>query len=429
MVITSRLQLLGIVSVWIIVLGGAVLYLTNSEKKTISLGAGNSDSETFELATAIAAVLNGKSERFVIDVFETGGAAENLRLLSTGKIDLATTQADATMPDNVVGVAKLYHDAYHLIVSSETEIKDFSDLRRHRIAIPPESSGQHDSFWFMVDHYGLSAKKFTALPMADDAANFAMIQGQVDAVFRVRAPGNNMIRDLISRHEMRLVPIEQSLALSLKQPAISQGLIPVGSYRGHPALPIEDLNTAVLDRLLVARAGLDDELVFELTGGLFDYRSELLVHSKLAGFIGPLKDDSASVLPAHDGARRYYNREKPGFLRENARVVSALLYAAVILSSGIIALRSYWLKIRRVRMSDYTHRLMDVSMKVRDESDLNRLLESKHELMDVLSEVVVELDKHRVSQEEFEHFSFTWQAVDALVRDRFTLSGHSVKAG
>jgi len=223
---------------------------------------------------------------------------------------------------------------------------------------------------------------------------------------------------------MRLVPIEQSLALSLKQPAITQGSIPKGSYRGHPALPVQNLDTAVLDRLLVTRTSMDDELIFNLTRGLFEYRSELLVHSKLAGFVGPLQDDAASVLPAHPGARRYYDREKPGFFRENARVVSAALYTIVILSSGLLALRTYWLKIRRVRMSDYTHRLMKVSEQVREESDLGRLLENKHHLMDVLTEVVVELDKDRVSQEDFEHFSFTWQAVDALVRDRFALIGY-----
>ena len=77
-------------------------------------------------------------------------------------------------------------------------------------------------------------------------------------------------------------------------------------------------------------------------------------------------------------------------------------------------------------MSDYTHRLMEVSDRARHESDFDRLQKSKHELMDVLSEVVVELEKERVSQEEFEHFSFTWQAVDALVRDRVAFVGNTL---
>ena len=52
---------------------------------------------------------------------------------------------------------------------------------------------------------------------------------------------------------------------------------------------------------------------------------------------------------------------------------------------------------------------------------MERLLACKHQLMDILEEVVGDLESERVSQEEFEHFSFTWQAVDALVRDRLHL--------
>ena len=39
-------------------------------------------------------------------------------------------------------------------------------------------------------------------------------------------------------------------------------------------------------------------------------------------------------------------------------------------------------------------------------------------LMYMLRQLIVDLDQDRVSQDEFEHFSFTWGAVDTLVRDR-----------
>jgi hypothetical protein len=32
--------------------------------------------------------------------------------------------------------------------------------------------------------------------------------------------------------------------------------------------------------------------------------------------------------------------------------------------------------------------------------------------------MVRDLDAERVTKDEFDHFSFTWQAVDTLVRDR-----------
>ena len=65
---------------------------------------------------------------------------------------------------------------------------------------------------------------------------------------------------------------------------------------------------------------------------------------------------------------------------------------------------------------------MEIAAAARCESDPAALVEGKHQLLEILGEVISDLDKQKVNQEEFEHFSFTWQAVDALVRDQITLA-------
>jgi hypothetical protein len=65
---------------------------------------------------------------------------------------------------------------------------------------------------------------------------------------------------------------------------------------------------------------------------------------------------------------------------------------------------------------------MQIAERARDNHQYEKLLAHKNELMDILEEVVGDLDQEKVSQEEFEHFSFTWQAVDALVRDQIMLN-------
>ena len=177
----------------------------------------------------------------------------------------------------------------------------------------------------------------------------------------------------------------------------------------------------VVDRLLVVRSDLDEGLVYRLTKAIYDNRSEILDRSLLAGFIGPLPDDSVSVITAHPGARAWYDREKPGFMQRNARFVSAVLYMLAIVSSALLALRTHWVRSRRLRMHDFNRRLMDLASTVRSEPAVDGLLKHKLELMDILEEVIGDLERERVSQDEFEHFSFTWQAVDALVRDRLML--------
>lgn len=422
MLASLRLRLALVLILWMATIVAIVLWLGGQQEQNISIGAGPAGSESFELLSAVADVLNEADHRFTISVFETGGTIENMNLLARGQLDMGSVQADASVPEKALGIAQLYPDAYHLVVNASAGIKLVPQLREHRIAIPPTASAQDGSFWFLMQHYGLDAEDMAAQAMSSEAANFAMLQGQVDAVFRVRAPGNQRIRELIGDKTMEIVPINQAQALSLKQPALSPGVIPRGSYRGYPALPREDLPTVVLSRLLVASAALPDPLVYRFTRAMFEARNEIAARVPLAGFLAPLGEGAAGMMPVHGGAQQYFDREKPSIVSQNARLVSALLYAIVIVFSGILALRSRWRRARRVRMGDFNKRLMKIAEHVRSDHDQQNLLTHKSELLDILAEVVDDLDQDKVSQDEFEHFSFTWQAVDALLRDQTLLS-------
>ncbi len=426
---SMRVRLLLMLIVWLIAFAGLALWLSASQVQRLAIGGGPAGSESLSLVTAIAEVINNADIGVEVSVFETGGSYENLRLLERNRLDMAEVQADVNTSDAISGVMRLYQDAYHLVVRDDTMIENFPDLAGYRAAIPPGSSGQFKSFWFLASHYGLSPAALNAQPMSEEAANFAIRHGQVDAVFRVRAPGNESIRRMIRESPLHMVPITQSDALALKQPALKPGIIPLGSYRGYPPQPETDLHTAVLDRLLVGRSNLDDSLVYHFTRAVFERRSEILEKSRLAGFIGPLAGDDKSAIPAHPGARSYFDREKPGFMQQNARLASAVLYVVAIVTSALLALRTHWVRSRRVRMNAYNRRLMAVSHRVRGEQTARELLQSKNELMDILSEVVDELERERVNQDEFEHFSFTWQAVDALVRDQLMLASSETDKG
>ena len=421
--LSPRMRIVLMIIIWLVAAFALALWLSSTRLPRVTVAGGPAGSETLALTQAIAEKFNQAGVGIRMMVFETGGSGENLRLMDSGRIDMWTIQADTPATDGIQGIATLYNDAYHLIVREDLAIESFADLPGHRVAIPPRASGQFNSFWFLADHYGIDRASLNALPMSEEAANFAMERGQVDAVFRVRAPGNGAIRELIGDKQLVLVQIEQSEALALKQPAIAPGLIPRGSYRGSPALPATNLETAVVERLLVARRDLDPNLVYKVTRAIYELKPEILDASKLAGFIGPLPDDSEGVVTAHPGARSYYDREKPGFMQQNARLVSALLYVIAILFSAALALRTHWVRSRRLRMHTFNSRLMEIATAARADTETEQLHKRKHQLMDMLEEVVGDLDREKVSQEEFEHFSFTWQAVDALVRDRLMMSG------
>lgn len=416
-----KLTIIGIV--WLAILGGVFAWLSSRDSNYLSIAAGPADGESFELAQALARVYEATNPDVSVEVFETQGSGENVRLLQAGRVDLATVQADTLVDEGVRALATLYFDAYQLIARADSQIREVPDLAGHRVAIPPEDSGQNRSFRSLISHYGLLPEDLIALPMSEDAANFAMQQGQVDAVFRVRAPGNTSVHELIrQRGDMRLIPIDQPAAMALLNPTIESGSIPRGSYRGHPPLPETDLTTAIVDRILIARETLDPDTVFGLTRMIFEQRSALVARTPLAGLVRPLDAETRIAIPLHPGAQRYYDREKPSILQEHSRVLAALLYVLAILTSGFIALRARLKRSRRIRMKDYNLTLMEIASEAEQALPDADLQTQRTRLMEILREVVHDLDTERVSQEEFDHFSFTWQAVDTLLRDRSSRS-------
>ena len=152
-------------SIWLLVLVAMALWLTGARNVYLAIGGGPAGSETLALVKAAAEVLNKHNRGLVLAVYETGGSAQNLHLLESGRVDLATMQADMPRPDGVLGVATLYHDAYHLIARDDAGIESFADLPGQRIAIPSPSSGQYNSFWFLARHYGISRESLNAQSM------------------------------------------------------------------------------------------------------------------------------------------------------------------------------------------------------------------------------------------------------------------------
>lgn len=393
---------------------GYALY-ERGEVRELAIAAGPADGEGFRVAEAIAAVIRTHDPTLQIHVLETRGSVENMALIGEGRVELAAVQAHTPARPRARLVADLYPDAFHLIARPATGIHGVTDLRGRRIALPPVGSGQHDAFWQLAGHYGLTAADFEARPMSNDAADFAMLTGAVDATFRVRTPGNRAIRELIEGSGAYLVPIDQAEAIRLERPELEAGVIPKGTYRGEPPVPAGELPTGVVQGLLIADREVGVDIVARITRTLFERRRDLVEITPVAGFISAAPSAAGTFLPLHPGARRYYDREKPSFLQENAESLAVALSMLVLLGSGVVRLIS---QRRKRRLDRYNHQVLRLYTDVRTASDREALLAKKAELMQVLGRVVDDAEEGRITAEGFHIFSFTWNAVHQATRDR-----------
>jgi TRAP transporter TAXI family solute receptor len=412
----QRLNLFFLVLLTFIICGvGGYVYFDTVREDHLIIAAGARNREGFRLVEAIAEVVSRHDPRLHIDVIETAGSLDNSRLIDEGYADLATLQADGSKSLASRLIANLYPGAYHLIVRRDAQIENVADLEGKTIALPSKGSAQHTSFWYLANHYGLTESSMTALPMSDRAAEWALISGAVEAVFRVRAPGDESVRELIERADIALIPIEQAPALHLRSLAIQPGMIPKGSYSGNPPLPRNDLETASVEVLLVASADLPAGVVYRIASVLFERRRELSELNALASLITAPEVSSGTHLPLHQGAIRYYDREKPSFWSEQADLLRTSISLIAIFGSMIFAFRNWLKNVQKNRADAYNKDLVSLYQGAR--SGVHPSAFCQEELANILVRVIDDLDNDRISREGFDEFSFTWQAISQLLND------------
>jgi TRAP transporter TAXI family solute receptor len=399
----------------ILAAGIGVGWLIYDERRTetLTVAAGARASEGFRLVEAVASVVNTHHPRLDLEVIETGGSLDNNRLMDEGYADLALFQADAITSTRARLVANLYPDVYQLIVRRAAGIESVADLAGKTIALPSKGSAQFTSFWHLASHYGLSEGDLTWLPMSNRSAEWALISDAVDAAFRVRAPGDAAIRQLVELADITLVPIEQAPALHLRKSSIHPGRIPKGSYRGHPPLPEQDLATASVNRLLVAAEHVPDNTIYEITTVLFERRRELSELSSLASLISVPDTGSGITLPLHEGAALYFDRDQPSFWSEQADLLRTMLSLLAIFASMFFGFRNWFQGRQKDRADAYNKDLLALYESARNgEHDARHYRDA---LADILVRVVDDLDNDRISRDGFDEFSFTWQAVSRLL--------------
>jgi hypothetical protein len=201
-------------------------------------------------------------------------------------------------------------------------------------------------------------------------------------------------------------------------------MVPRGSYRGDPPVPPVDLPTAVVQALFAGREALDASVVHDITGVLFERRRELMDLAPLAGFITTPDRATGTYMPIHQGAQRYYSREQPNFLQENAELIALLLSIAALSVSSLFRMADQG---RRRRLEAYNGEILGLYSAVKDSDDPRVVAAQKDEMLQVLVRVLDDAEEGLVTEEGFQVFSLTWQAVYQALRDRLTM--HRLPAG
>lgn len=395
----------------------SVLSLADPMRGKLRLGADQANSEPFEVASSIAQVVMRSFPNLDIEVIPTGGSSDNVRRLADGKLDLALVPSDAVSRENVALIAALYPDLFQILVRPELGIASVRDLEGRRIAVPPVGTTENRAFWLLASQYGLPPERIEVVPLGDKAAGEAITAGKVDAIFGLRGPRNEQFRFLVNGLGLTVLPIDQAAAMQLRQPAFRAASLPKGAYRGTPPVPETDLPTVAVDRLLLARAGLPEDVVHGITRLLFENRRELTLRTPLATFIHQPDMESGTMLPVHAGALAYFDRAKPGFLEERADLFALLLSLGVVIGSIGLAIQRRLKQRKQKQVEVYTMELLELEKSAKNATTIPELNACKTRLTEILTQVVHDMQQRRISSDGLQLFSFIWESVNYTVND------------
>lgn len=406
-------------------MGLGVIWFYQNINKTyhVRIAASKPGSETYQLVKAAADVVAKQYKHIEFELVPSLGSSQNLRLMKANQVQIAAVQADSDLIPEARLVAILFPDVFQLVVRKDSGILKISDLRGKSIALPSTSSGQYKSFWFLMDHYQYGKGDFDYKSMSSSAAAFALGQGTVDAVFRVRPPGSKSIQALVDKVDVRILEIDQAHAMSLKLPALDSGIIPKGSYRGAPAIPDKDIKSALVQRLLIAREDLDAEVVSNFTRVLFEQRKELLESSTLSSFVRAPDRDKGTGVPIHDGALQYYDRDEPNFLQEQAEPMAFIITIVAVLFSGIMQLAR---RRQKTLLQVYNAELGQIIKKAEHITDRDQLQVMADHLNDIFKKIANDRTRGKLTPEDFDFIAFTWQMARDEVNERLLPQGVQV---
>jgi TRAP transporter TAXI family solute receptor len=253
-----------------------------------------------------------------VSVIASGGSAENVRLLKSGRAELAFVQNDivtyayngtylfsteGSFKDCSV-VAALYPEVCHAVALRE--IEGISGLQNRRVSVGDEGSGTELNASQILGVYGLTFADIDAVHLGFAASVKAFRESEIDAFFCTAGVPTPAVNELAKEGKARLLPVGEAHArlLASQYPFYSRLTIPQGTYEGFDE--DEDTEAVAVRALLVAGGKLGKQAVNEVLQTLFDSREEIAAITPEGGKLTRESAVDNLPIPLHPGAEAYF---------------------------------------------------------------------------------------------------------------------------
>ncbi len=289
------------------------------EDTLLTVGTSSSGGAVYAVGAGLSQLLNGKIKNLNMRAVATGGAVDNIDLMSKGEVQVALNAANTNAmavegtlqgmekQENIRGICTLYPSVIHFLVAKKSGITGLDQLKGTSGAVGAAGSGSECYSYDILKYYGYEYRDgddikpvFTASSGAVDLFK----DGHIDwAFFPLGVPGSNVM-DLAMAGVIDILPIagEDRDNILKQYPYYAPYTIPGGTYQGFD----EDIDTIACTITLTVDESVDEETVYQITRCIWENQEEV---KQIADSLKWMSQDTAINglgVPLHPGAERYY---------------------------------------------------------------------------------------------------------------------------
>ncbi|MBO2448898.1 TAXI family TRAP transporter solute-binding subunit [Actinomadura barringtoniae] len=285
-----------------------------SPRRRLTLASGPAGGPYAIFGQRLAEAVHRRDDKLSVRVVLTSASVENLHMLGSGGADLAMSLGDSAA-DAVVGLgpfsggrlpvtalARVYLNYTHLVVLGGSPIRKVADLAGRRVSLGAAGSGTAVIGERVLAVAGL-ARPVRPVKLGLDESVAALEAKEIDAFFWSGGVPTAAIAALAGREPIRLIPLD-GLARPLRKangPTYVGVSVPASTYRQLAEVP-----TVGVPSYLMARAALPNDVAYEVTRAMFQYRDRLPGPESPGSYLDERYAIGTGTVPLHPGAVRYY---------------------------------------------------------------------------------------------------------------------------
>ena len=289
-----------------------------AEKLDIVLATGSTSANYYAVGGVMSTVLNDKLTKSNITVTSTGASKANVQLLQDNEANFAILQNDvayyaSTGTDLFEGEAaytewgalcSLYDEVVQ-VFTLDPSIKSFSDLKGKTVSVGAAGSGDNFAAGQIFAEFDMTFGDVNAVYQSYSDSAEGMKDGKIDAAFCVSGAPTTALVDLAATagKPLNIITLEDEHidGLMADYPFYAKTVIPAGTYDKQDA----DITTVAIRAMLVARADVAEDVVYELMTEMFGNLDALATgHAKFANLSLETAKDGVSI-DYHPGAEKF----------------------------------------------------------------------------------------------------------------------------